>query len=77
MDPYDIGTAFEAIEDELIASMIRNMKRHRVEEVSQGIQWSQWQAEQLKALEKFKKQNQRLFSGKFKEFQNSFLIQRT
>lgn len=67
MDPYDIGTAFEAIEDELIASMIRNMKRHRVEEVSQGIQWSQWQAEQLKALEKFKKQNQRLFSGKFKE----------
>ena len=67
MDPYDIGTAFEAIEDELIASMIRNMKHHRVEEVSQGIQWSQWQAEQLKALEKFKKQNQRLFSGKFKE----------
>ena len=67
MDPYDIGAAFEAIEDELIASMIRNMKRHRVEEVSQGIQWSQWQAEQLKALEKFKKHNQKLFSGKFKE----------
>ncbi|WP_296117618.1 phage minor capsid protein [uncultured Eubacterium sp.] len=67
MEPYDIGAAFETIEDELIASMIRNMKRHRVEEVSQGIQWSQWQAEQLKALEKFKKQNQKLFSGKFKE----------
>ena len=67
MDPYDIGAAFEVIEDELIASMIRNMKRHRVEEVSQGIQWSQWQVEQLKALGKFKKQNQKLFSGKFKE----------
>lgn len=67
MEPYDIGAAFEVIEDELIASMIRNMKRHRVEEVSQGIQWSQWQVEQLKALEKFKKQNQKLFSGKFKE----------
>ena len=26
---YDIGAAFEAIEDELIASMIRNMDRHR------------------------------------------------
>ena len=71
MDSYDIGAAFEAIEDELIESMIRNMKRHRVEEVSQGIQWSQWQVEQLKALEKFKKQNQELFSGKFKEINST------
>lgn len=67
MDPYDIGAAFQAIEDELIASMIRNMKRHRVEEVSQGIEWSQWQVEQLKALEKYKMENKKLFSGKFKE----------
>ena len=50
-DAYDIGAAFEAIEDELIASMIRNMKRHKVEEVTENKQWSMWQAEQLKALE--------------------------
>ena len=28
---YDITAAFKAIEDELIASMIRNMDRHRAE----------------------------------------------
>ena len=48
---YDIGAAFKAIEDELIASMIRNMDRHRAEETKEGIEWSMWQAEQLKALE--------------------------
>lgn len=26
---YDIGAAFEAIENELISSMIRNMRRHK------------------------------------------------
>ena len=28
---YDIGKAFDKIENELIASMIRNMDRHRAE----------------------------------------------
>lgn len=55
-DEYDIGSAFAAIEDELIASMIRNMKRHKVEEVNEDKQWSMWQAEQLKALDKPTKQ---------------------
>ena len=40
---YDIGKAFAAIEDELIASMIRNMRRHKVEEVDEKKQWSMWQ----------------------------------
>ena len=56
-DQYDIGAAFEAIENELIASMIRNMKRHKQEEIDEDKQWTMWQAEQLKALEKFKKEN--------------------
>ena len=34
---YDVGAAFERIEDELIASMIRNMDRHRAEETEEGI----------------------------------------
>ena len=42
-DEYDIGKAFAAIEEELIASMIRNMKRHKVEEVTENKQWTMWQ----------------------------------
>lgn len=60
-DQYDIGEAFSAIEDELIASMIRNMKRHKQEEIDEDKQWSMWQTEQLKALEKYRKQNQKKF----------------
>ena len=56
---YDIGAAFQAVEDELIASMIRNMRRHKLEEIEENKQWSMWQAEQLKALEKFKKANRK------------------
>ena len=63
---YDIGAAFEAIEDELIASMIRNMDRHRAWEDDEGIQWSMWQAEQLKALEKYMKANQKRYGKQFK-----------
>lgn len=64
---YDIGAAFKAIEDELIKSMIRNMDRHRAEETKEGIEWSMWQAEQLKALEKYKRDNQKRFKGRFQD----------
>lgn len=67
MDEYDIAEAFEAVEEELIASMMRNMKRHRVEETAEELQWSMWQAEQLKALENYKRQNQKRYA---KQFQN-------
>lgn len=53
---YNIGAAFQAIEDELIKCMIRNMDRHRAEETKEGIEWSMWQTEQLKALERYKGQ---------------------
>lgn len=66
MNEYDITAAFEAIEKELIASMIRNMDRHRAEELKEGYEWSMWQAEQLKALEKYKLENQKKYSRKFK-----------
>lgn len=67
---YDIGAAFEAIENELIASMIRNMRRHKIEEIDEGKQWSMWQAEQLRALEKYRKENQERFGAKFKDINN-------
>lgn len=64
-DQYDIGDAFEAIENELIDSMIRNMRRHKVEEINEKKQWTMWQAEQLKAMEKYRKENQKKFGKKF------------
>lgn len=66
MNEYDIGAAFEAIENELIRSMIRNMDRHRAEEIREGYDWSMWQAEQLKTLEKYKQLNQKRYGKQFK-----------
>lgn len=43
------------------------MDRHRAEETEMGIEWSQWQAEQLKALEKYKRANQRRYGKQFKD----------
>lgn len=67
MDEYDITAAFKAIEDELIASMMRNMARHRAEEGREGKEWSMWQAEQLKALEQYKRENQRKYRRRFQD----------
>ena len=63
---YDLAEAFQRIENELIASMIRNMDRHRAEETKEGYNWSMWQTEQLKALEKYKVRNQKKYSKQFK-----------
>lgn len=64
---YDIVKAFEAIENELIASMIRNMKDHKLEEIDEDKQWSMWQAEQLKSLEQYRRNNQKKFGDEFKK----------
>lgn len=68
---YDIEKAFRAIEDELIASMMRNLEGHRAEEIEEGYNWTQWQVEQLKALEKYKAQNKKKFSSKFSDINDS------
>lgn len=68
---YDIGKAFAAIEEELIASMMRNMKKHREWETDEGFQWSMWQAEQLKALDKYKRANKKKFERQFNEINGS------
>lgn len=67
MADYDITAAFEEIENELIDSMMCNFKRHRAEETELGYNWSQWQAEQLKALEQYREQNRKRFGKKFSE----------
>ena len=54
---YDVVGAFQDIEMELIKSMRRNMKRHIGEEFQEGINWTQWQAEMLNGLAKYKEEN--------------------
>lgn len=66
MNEYDLAEAFRRIENELMASMIRNMARHRVEEIGEGYQWSMWQAEMLKSLERYKRNNRRKYGKQFK-----------
>lgn len=63
---YDLADAFRRIENELMASMIRNMDRHRAEETKEGYNWSMWQVEQLKALERYKRKNQKKYQKQFK-----------
>ena len=60
---YDVGKAFAAIENEMLDSMMRNMKRHRVEETKEGFQWEQWQAKQLAGLEEYRRKHK----GKLEE----------
>lgn len=71
MNEYDIEKAFTAIEEELIASMMRNMQRHKDWETEEGFRWTMWQAEQLKALEKYKRQNKKKFQRRFNEINGS------
>ena len=65
MGEYDIAKAFDAIERELMTSMIRNLDRHKAEENELGIEWSQWQAEQLKRLEQYKIRNRKKYGSQF------------
>lgn len=68
---YDIEKAFRAIEDELIASMMRNLDNHRAEEIEMGFNWTQWQVEQIKALERYKVKNKKKFTKQFSNINGS------
>lgn len=62
---YDVAGAFQAIENELISSMLINFKRHRAWERDEGFDWSMWQAEQLKSMKSYRLNNQKHFGGYF------------
>lgn len=62
---YNLSEAFEAIEDELIGSMMRNLKRHQAEETRLGFEWEQWQVLQLQALEDYRRRNMKKFPPRF------------
>lgn len=65
MANYDIGEAFQKIEEEMIASMSRNLKRHLETEADEGLNYTMWQAEQLAALQNFRKDNKKKFASRF------------
>lgn len=65
MNEYDLSRAFKRIENELIDSMMRNLERHKAEETEYGFNWEQWQALQLKELERYRIKNRKLFTGRF------------
>ncbi len=54
----DIAKIFEEIELKLIASLKRNLSRHNAWEKEEGFKWSAWQAEKLKNMERFRRENQ-------------------
>ena len=64
-DAYDISRAFGRIEQELLESMMRNMERHKTEELDYGFDWPQWQALQLQELRRYRKENKEKFQGDF------------
>ena len=63
MNDYNIKKLYEDMEIELIASMKRNYKRHLKEEGKTGFQYSQWQAEKLKELKRYQRENKNIISG--------------
>lgn len=65
MADYNIRSIFEEMELELIRSMKRNLSRHMQWEKDEEMNWTMWQAEQLKTLEQFKRENEKIFGKKF------------
>lgn len=63
---YDVSRAFERLENELLESMTRNLKKHKAEETELGIEWTQWQAIQLEELHRFKQEAAEKYGLEFK-----------
>lgn len=63
---YDVSRAFKRIENELLESMTRNLKKHKAEETELGIEWTQWQAIQLEELHRFKQEAAKKYGLEFK-----------
>lgn len=53
----DISKLFEEIELKLIASLKRNLNLHREQEKQVGYNWTAWQAEKLRNMDKFRREN--------------------
>lgn len=54
---YDIAELYKEMELHLIRSMQRNLGRHLKDEIAEGKEWKMWQAEKLKELKRYQRQN--------------------
>ena len=57
LDIAGIVKIFEEIEQRLVQSLKRNLSRHKDEEQEYEKNWSAWQAEKLRSLERFRREN--------------------
>lgn len=63
MNDYKIKELMEDMELELISSMKRNLSRHLKEEDKVGFEFAQWQAEKLKELKRYQRENKNIIDG--------------
>lgn len=64
MNDYKIKELYEEMEKHIISSMKRNYQRHLKEEDKVGFKYTQWQAEKLKELKRYQRQNANII-GKY------------
>ena len=57
MNEYDIANIYKEMELHLIRSMKRNLGKHLKDEIAEGKEWKMWQAEKLKELKRYQRQN--------------------
>lgn len=57
MNNYDVNRLYQDMELYLIKSMKRNLSNHLKEEQKYGFSWKQWQAEKLKEIKRYQKEN--------------------
>lgn len=62
LDISGIVRIFEEIEQRLVRSLKRNLMRHKDEEKRYGKNWTAWQAEKLRSLEGFRRENAAMMS---------------
>lgn len=65
-EAYNIRKIYEQMELDLIASMKRNLERHKEEELKVGFKFEQWQLAKLRDLERFRKENKEII-GRYSE----------
>ncbi len=56
----DIADLFSELEVYLIRSLKRNLQRHKEWEADEGFDWTAWQAEKIRNLNKYRKQNKKI-----------------
>lgn len=66
MTAKELSEIFEEIERELIANFKRNFTRHKSWEKAFGFDWPAWQAEIIKSMERFRRENEEII-GKYSD----------